>query len=85
VKGFLIGGHHRYVVKEWLRKNNPDLFLKETYWNLTLTHIFIGLCLDKARFLAKVDNEKVRVQAADAMSFEIKVCEHLPSIASNWT
>jgi hypothetical protein len=50
-----------------------------------LTQTFIGLSLDQARFLAKVDNEKERVQAADTMSSKIKVCAYLPSIASNWT
>jgi len=73
VKGFLICGNHRFAVKEWVRKNNPELFLKEPYWNLTLTQIFISLSPDKARFLAKVDNEKERVQASDTMSSEIKV------------
>ena len=71
--GFLISGNHRYAVKEWIRTNNPDLFSKEPYWNLTLTQIFIGLSPDQARFLAKVDNEKERVQAADTMSSELKV------------
>ncbi len=73
MKGFLISGNHRLAIKEWVRKNNPELFLKEPYWNLTLTQIFIGLSPDKARFLAKVDNEKERVQASDTMSSEIKV------------
>ena len=75
VKGFLISGNHRFAVKEWVRINNPDLFNKEPYWNLTLTQIFNGLSPDQARFLAKVDNEKERVQASDTMSSEIKVHE----------
>ena len=83
VKGFLISGNHRFAVKEWVRQNNTELFLKEPYWNLTLTQIFIGLSPDQARFLAKVDNEKERVQAADTMSSKIKVCEKLTSITSN--
>jgi hypothetical protein len=74
VKGFLISENHRYAVKEWARTNNPVLASKETYWNLTLAQIFIGLSRDHARFLAKVDNEKRKVQAADTMSSEIKVC-----------
>ena len=73
VKGFLISGNHRFAVKEWVRENNPDMFSKEPYWNLTLTQLFIGLSPDQARFLAKVDNEKERVQASDTMSSEIKV------------
>ena len=73
VKGFLISGNHRFAVKEWVRQNNTELFLKEPYWNLTLTQLFIGLSPDQARFLAKVDNEKERVQASDTMSSEIKV------------
>ena len=75
VKGFLISGNHRFAVKEWVRMNNPDMFFKEPYWNLTLTQIFIGLSPDQARFLAKVDNEKERVQASDTMPSEIKVHE----------
>ena len=59
--------------EEWVRQNNTELFLKEPYWNLTLTQLFIGLSPDQARFLAKVDNEKERVQALDTMSSEIKV------------
>ena len=31
VKDFLISGNHRYAVKEWVKKNNPDLFSKELY------------------------------------------------------
>ena len=85
MKGFLISGNHRCALKEWVRTNNPDLFSKEPYWNLTLTRIFIGLSPNQARFLAKVDNEKERVQAAYTMSSEIKVCEYSPSIANNWT
>ena len=50
-----------------------------------MTQTFIGLSPNQARFLAKVDNEKERVQAANTMSSEIKVHEYLPSIASNWT
>lgn len=73
VKGFLVSGNHRYAVKEWVRENKPELFAKEPYWNLTLTQIFVGLSSDQARYLAKVDNEKERVQAADTMSSEIKV------------
>ena len=73
VKGFLISGNHRFAVKEWVRQNNTELFFKEPYWNLTLTQLFIGLSPDQARFLAKVDNEKERVQASDTMSSEIKV------------
>ena len=83
VKGFLISGNHRFAVKEWVRMNNPDLFFKEPYWNLTLTQIFIGLSPDQARFLAKVDNEKEKVQASDTMSSEIKVNEKLQPITSN--
>ena len=84
MKGFLIGENHRYALTKWVRKNNPDLFSKEPYWNLTLTQIFIGLSPDQARFLAKVDNEKERVQDADTLSFEIKVCEYLPSMVNIW-
>ncbi len=73
MKGFLIRGKHRFAVKEWVRKNNPELFLKEPCWNLTLTQICIGLSPYHAQFLAKVDNEKDRVQASDTMSSEIKV------------
>jgi hypothetical protein len=73
VKGFLIIGNHRFAVKEWVRKNNPEMLLKEPYWNLTLTQIYIDLSPDQARFLVKVDNEKERVQASDTMSSEIKV------------
>ena len=54
VKGFLINENHRYAVKEWVRTNNPDLFSKEPHWKITLTHIFIGLSPDQARFLANV-------------------------------
>ena len=75
VKGFLISGNHRFAVKECVRMHNPDLFFKEQYWNLTLTQLFTGLSPDQARFLAKVDNEKERVQASDTMSSEIKVHE----------
>ena len=73
MKGFLISGNHRFKVKEWVRKNDPELFLKEPYWNSTLTQIFIGLNLDQERFLANVYNEKERVQASNTMSSEIKV------------
>ena len=83
VKGFLISGNHRFAVKEWVRINNPDLFNKEPYWNLTLTQICIGLSPDQARFLAKVHNEKERVQASDTMTSEIKVNEKLQPITSN--
>ncbi len=83
VKGFLISGNHRFAVKEWARMNNPDLSFKEPYWNLTLTQIFISVSPDQARFLAKVDNEKERVQASDTMSSKIKVHEYLPPITSN--
>jgi hypothetical protein len=65
--------------------NNPGLFSKQPYWNLTLTQIFIGLSPNQAKFISKVDNEKERVQAADTMSYKIKVCEYLPPIANNWT
>ena len=75
VKGFLISGNNRFAVKEWVRKNNPDFFFKEPCWNSTLTQIFIGLSPNQAKFLAKVDNEKERVQASDTMSSEIKVHE----------
>jgi hypothetical protein len=50
-----------------------------------LDTIFISLSPDLARFLAKVDNAKERVQAADTVSSEIKVFSYLPSIANNWT
>jgi hypothetical protein len=62
LRGFLVSGNHRFAVKEWVKENNPELFSKEPYWNLTLTQLFIGLSPDEARFLAKVDNEKERVQ-----------------------
>ena len=73
VKGFPISGNHRFEVKEWVRENNSEWFLKEPYWNLTLTQLFICLSPDQARILAKVDNEKERVHASDTMSYEIKV------------
>ena len=73
IKGYLISGNHRHAVKEWVRKNKPELFNRDPYWNLTLTQILAGLSPEQARYLAKVDNEKEKIQAEDTMSSEIKV------------
>jgi len=35
--------------------------------------ILVGLSPDQARFLAKVDNEKEKMQSTDTMSSEIKI------------
>ena len=42
VKGYLICGNRRYAVKEYLRKNHPELFASEPYWNLNFTQILVG-------------------------------------------
>jgi len=73
VKGKLISGNHRFVVKEWVRENKPEDYAKKAFWNLTLTQLYIGLSPKQSRYLAKVDNEKERVQAADTMSSMLKV------------
>ena len=33
MKAFMISGDNRFAIKEWAGKNNPELFLKEPYWN----------------------------------------------------
>ena len=49
------------------------MFVLEPFCNLTLTQILVGFSTDQARFLARVDNEKEKIQSANTMSSEIKV------------
>ena len=69
----IISGNHRHAIKDYIKKNYPELFASEPYWNLTPTQILVGLIPDQARLLAKVDNKKEKIKSVDTMSSEIKI------------